>query len=70
MFYPIDALPGLIQPLAQLLPLSFLVDGLRGIINNGESLLAMLPTFAGLIVWLVISLALAIRFFVWKEVAA
>ncbi|MES2624906.1 MAG: ABC transporter permease [Pseudomonadota bacterium] len=70
IFYPIDILPELIQPVAQLLPLSFVANGLREIAVNGASLLDIVPTIVGLIVWAVVSLLLAIRMFVWKEVAA
>lgn len=70
VFYPIDALPGLIQPVAQLLPLSFLVDTLRAVVTDGAALMEMLPSLAGMIAWLVIGQLLAIRLFVWKEVAA
>jgi ABC-2 type transport system permease protein len=70
IFYPIDILPELIQPIAQLLPLSFVANGLREIAVNGASLLDILPTLVGLVVWAVIALILAIRMFVWKEVAS
>ena len=70
IFYPIETLPELIQPVAQLLPLSFVATGLREIIVNGAAIGDILPTLAGLIVWTIVSLALAIRLFVWKEVAA
>jgi ABC-2 type transport system permease protein len=70
IFYPIDILPELIQPVAQLLPLSFVATGLREIAVNGASLLDIVPTLIGLAVWAVVALLLAIRMFVWKEVAA
>jgi ABC-2 type transport system permease protein len=70
IFYPIDILPELIQPIAQLLPLSFVANGLREIAVNGASLLDIMPTLIGLIVWAILALILAIRMFVWKEVAA
>ena len=37
IFYPIDTLPELIQPVARLLPLSFVATGLREIIVNGAA---------------------------------
>jgi ABC-2 type transport system permease protein len=43
IFFPIESLPELIQPLATLLPLSFVVNALRDISNNGLSLLEILP---------------------------
>jgi ABC-2 type transport system permease protein len=70
IFYPIEALPDLIQPLARLLPLSFVATGLREIIVNGAAIGDILSTLAGLIVWAIVALGLAIRLFVWKEVAA
>jgi hypothetical protein len=54
----------------ELLPLSFRVTSVREVIVNGLSLLELLlPAMAGLAVWLVIALALAIRLFRWKKVA-
>lgn len=70
IFFPIDAMPELIQPVASLLPLSFVVTGLREVIVNGLSLLELMPTMLGLVVWLAIALFAAIKLFVWKEVAS
>ena len=69
VFYSIDSLPGFIQPLASLLPLSFLVSALREIVNNGLGLVEIMPDIIGLIVWGIITLALAIKLFVWKDIA-
>ena len=66
---PVDSMPGLLQPIASVLPLTFLVDAVREVIVNGVSIFAQLPTLAGLAVWLVLALTLAIRGFRWKEVA-
>ena len=70
IFFPIDSLPEVIQPLAKVLPLSFVADALREISTNGLSLLEILPKLAGIAVWLVIGYFLATRLFVWKEVAS
>ena len=70
VFYPIDSLPDFVQPIAQALPLSFVANGFRAIIVNGASLFNMLPTVLGLFVWAAIAILLAIKLFVWKEVAA
>ena len=69
VFFSIDSMPDLLQPIARLLPLSFVVSSVREVIVNGVSIIAQLPTLLGLFVWLAISLALAIRMFRWKEVA-
>ena len=70
VFYPIDAMPGFIQPLAQVLPLTFVVSGLRDIAVAGETLAQIMPSLAGMAIWFVTGFALATRMFVWKEVAA
>jgi ABC-2 type transport system permease protein len=70
VFFSVDSMPGILQPLARVLPLTFVVSSLREVIVNGLSLAEQIPTVLGLGVWLAIGLALAIRLFRWKEVAA
>jgi ABC-2 type transport system permease protein len=70
IFYPIDILPNLLQPVAQLLPLSFLANALRGIVVDGATLVTLWPDLLGLGAWSVIFLLLSMRLFVWKDVAA
>lgn len=70
VFYPIESMPELIQPLAKILPLSFVATGMRDIANEGASLLAITPSLIGIAVWFVIGFVLATRLFVWKEVAS
>lgn len=70
IFYPIESLPEVVQPLAGFLPLSFIATSFRQVIVNGAGLFDLLPQLLGLAVWGVITLLLAIRLFVWKEVAA
>ncbi|MGI9250201.1 MAG: ABC transporter permease [Pseudohongiellaceae bacterium] len=69
VFYPIESMPAFIQPLARILPLSYLSTGMRDIANNGASLLEIAPSLLGIAVWFVIAFILATRLFVWKEVA-
>jgi ABC-2 type transport system permease protein len=69
IFFSIDSMPEALQPVARLLPLSFLATGARDVIVNGVGLLDQIPTIIGMLVWLAIALTLAIRMFRWKEVA-
>ncbi len=69
IFYPIESMPELIQPIAKVLPLSFVSTAMREIANNGASLLAITPSLIGIGVWFIIAFILATRLFVWKEVA-
>lgn len=70
IFYPIESMPTFIQPVANLLPLSFVANSLRSIANEGLSLVQIYPDILGILVWIAISFFLATRYFVWKEVAA
>ncbi len=70
VFYPIESMPELIQPIARLLPLSFVSTAMREIANNGASLLAIMPSLIGIAAWFIIGFILATRLFVWKEVAS
>ena len=69
VFYPIESMPELVQPIASLLPLSFVSAAMREIANNGASLLDITPTLLGIAAWFRIAFMLATRLFVWKEVA-
>ena len=69
IFYPIDSMPEWIQPVAHLLPLSFVSTGMREIANAGATLLEIFPSLIGIAVWFVISFIAATRLFLWKEVA-
>jgi ABC-2 type transport system permease protein len=70
VFFSIDTIPDVLQPIARLLPLSFLATGVREVIVNGVALIEQIPTLIGMLVWLGVALTLAIRRFRWKEVAA
>ncbi|MEX0903296.1 MAG: ABC transporter permease [Pseudohongiellaceae bacterium] len=70
IFYPIEALPQLVEPIARILPLSFVATALREIANNGTSLGGVAPELIGILVWLAIGFGLATRYFIWKEVAS
>ena len=70
IFYPIETLPGFIQPVASVLPLSFVATALREIANNGAGLLDIPIDMIGIVVWMVVSFVAATRFFVWKEIAS
>jgi ABC-2 type transport system permease protein len=69
VFYPIESMPDFIQPIAHLLPLSFISTGMREIAINGATLMEISSSLIGIGAWLVISFVLATRLFVWKEVA-
>jgi len=69
VFFPISSLPEIIQPIAEFLPLSVIASSLRGIANDGLSLLSFDLNLLGVVVWLIVSFFLATRYFVWRDVA-
>ena len=69
VFFPISSMTEWLQPVAHSLPLSVVVSGLRGISNDGMSLLSINYTTMGVVIWMMISFFVAIKYFVWKEVA-
>lgn len=70
VFFPIDMMPGFIQPFAHLLPLSSVVGAMRDISSDGASLLGVAPYLGGMLVWLIALFLLASRLFSWQRVAA
>ena len=62
-------MPEWIQPLAQLLPLSFVSTDARNRQRRSRSD-EILPSLLGIAVWLAISFLAATRLFLWKEVAS
>lgn len=70
VFFSVESLPVWLQPLAKVLPLSFVSDAMRQVANEGARLTDLGFDIAGIIVWLVIGIFLAVYFFRWGEDAA
>jgi ABC-2 type transport system permease protein len=70
VFFPISSMHEFLQPIAHSLPLSVVVSALRSITNDGMSLLTINYITMGVLIWMVISFMVAIKYFVWKEVAS
>lgn len=69
VFFPLDALPGWLRPVAWILPLNFLSDALRRVGNDGAAITDLGTDVLGLAVWVAIGAFLAIWFFRWSDVA-
>ena len=70
VFFPISSMHEFLQPIAHSLPLSVVVSALRSITNDGMSLLTINYITVGVLIWMVISFMVAIKYFVRKEVAS
>jgi ABC-type multidrug transport system permease subunit len=66
VFFSAGNFPDVVQPVIQALPLTAVVDSVRGIMIQGLSWPALLPEFAIVLTWLVLSFSIALRFFRWR----
>ena len=61
VFFPKEAAPEIVRPITELLPLTFVNDALREISTQGATLWDVRAEVAGLVVWSVVSFAIAVR---------
>ncbi len=66
IFFSARNFPDAFQPVIQALPLTAVVDAVRGIMLQGTGWSALAPEFAIVVVWLVACFSLALRFFRWR----
>ncbi len=64
-FFEVTNMPSFIKPLVDILPLTYLSDALRQIMVDGIPLYAMSTSIFVMIGWVVVALAITIRFFRW-----
>jgi ABC-2 type transport system permease protein len=65
-FFPREAMPEFLQTVTRFLPLTYLNDALRAVINDGAGLDVIGTDVIGLAVWAVISFVIATRLFTWE----
>jgi ABC-2 type transport system permease protein len=65
-FFPREAMPEFLQQVTRFLPLTYLNDALRDVINDGAGLDVIGTDVIGLVVWGVISFVIATRLFKWE----
>ena len=66
VFFSAGNFPDSVQPVIQALPLTAVVDSVRGIMIQGLGWGALAPEFAIILTWLVLSFGIALRFFRWR----
>lgn len=66
VFFASTNFPDAMQPFIRILPLTALNDAMRGVVNEGVSLGAVLPQIVTLALWGAISFALSLRLFRWQ----
>ena len=66
VFFSSERFPEPLQPFIQALPLTQLLNALRGVILEGAGWIAVAPALAILTAWAVVTFLLALRFFRWS----
>jgi ABC-2 type transport system permease protein len=66
IFFPRDTMPSWLHTISDFLPLTYVVDAIRSIAVNGSHLWNLGSNVLGILVWLVITIVVAIRLFRWE----
>lgn len=69
VFFALESLPTWLQPVAQLLPLSFVSSAMRLVANEATSVGELTFDLVGIAAWIALGLFLAVYFFRWGEEA-
>jgi ABC-2 type transport system permease protein len=64
-YFPTTSAPAFLAPVIKAMPLTYLNDALRGIINNGAGLAATQTDVLVLAAWMVVALIVSVRAFRW-----
>ena len=66
VFFPRDAMPEFLRNVTQFMPLTYVNEALRGVVNEGATLFDLGPQLLGMGVWAVITFVLAVVLFKWE----
>jgi len=65
-FFPRESFPEYLKKITDVLPLTYLADGLRRIANEGATLWTVRGDILGLAIWAIIAFIIAVRVFKWE----
>ncbi|MEP7039961.1 MAG: ABC transporter permease [Chloroflexota bacterium] len=66
VFFPRDAMPDFLANITQFMPLTYVNEALRAVVNHGANLASLGPQLLGMGAWAVITFLIAIRLFKWE----
>jgi ABC-2 type transport system permease protein len=66
VFFPRDAMPEFLAAITAFLPLTYVIEALRAIVNEGANMMSLGPQLLGMAVWVAISFIVAVRLFRWE----
>jgi ABC-type multidrug transport system permease subunit len=65
IFFSVDRFPDAVQPYLRILPLTPLIDAIRSVMLEGTTLSSLGWELGIMLIWSVVSFALALKFFRW-----
>jgi ABC-2 type transport system permease protein len=68
VFFPIAGAPAVFKAISQMVPLTYLANGLRDVAIRGHSALSTLPDVAILLALAAVFATVSLRFFRWESV--
>jgi ABC-2 type transport system permease protein len=66
VFFPRDAMPELLRGITQFMPLTYVTEALRGVVNDGAAFVDLGPQLLGMGIWAGIAFAAAVFLFKWE----
>jgi ABC-2 type transport system permease protein len=66
VFFPVDMMPNFIRPVVTALPLTYLADTFRQVMTGATPLHSILIDSLVLFGWMIVCIALTVRFFKWE----
>jgi ABC-2 type transport system permease protein len=66
VFFPRDAMPDFLAGITQYMPLTYVNEALRAVVNDGAGVASLGPQLLGMGVWAIVTFVLAIRLFNWE----
>ena len=66
VFFPREAMPEFLLGVTQYLPLTYVIEALRGVMNEGAAMADLGPELLGMGVWAIITFVVAVRLFKWE----
>jgi ABC-2 type transport system permease protein len=66
VFFPREAMPEFLLGITQFLPLTYVIEALRGVMNEGATMADLGPQLLGMGVWAIITFVIAVRLFRWE----
>ena len=66
VFFPRDAMPEVLRGITGFMPLTYVNEALRGVMNDGAGFADLGPQLLGMVVWAVIAFTVAVLLFKWE----